>query len=142
MFALVALVAGSTVGCASGGSSAETPAVGASAPNDRSMDELYEAGDYAGVVRVFQADESLGSRERSLYRAAIASAMPGHGGHARARALTLLTRLLTEFPESDYVVEARLVIALLEEEAALLRTTGRLEQELEQLKAIDLGEAP
>jgi hypothetical protein len=135
------LCLGGVAGCASGGGSAET-SVDAAMTDGRSMDELYEAGDYAGVIRVFQSDESLGRREKSLYRAAIASAMPGHSGHERARALGLLTRLLTEHPESDYVAEARLVIALLEEEAALIRTNGRLELELEQLKAIDLGEGP
>jgi hypothetical protein len=130
--------------CSSGSAPVETSAVGASVADtiDRSIDELFEAGDYAGVVRAFAADESLGRSERSLYRAAIASAMPGHPGHGRARALGLLTRLLTEHPDSGYLVEARLVIALLEEEAALLRANGRLEQELEQLKAIDLGERP
>lgn len=136
------LCAGGVGGCASGGGPAYTSPVAETVTDDRSMDELYEAGDYAGVIRVFEADESLSQSEKSLYRAAIASAMPGHAGHERARALSLLTRLLTDHPESDYVVEARLVIALLEEEAALLRTKGRLEQELEQLKAIDLGEGP
>ena len=134
------------VGCASGGapggSSGGTSAVVVPATGTPSMDELYEAGDYAGALRAFQADASLGMQEKSLYRAAIASAMPGHSGHGRSRALGLLTRLLTEHPESDYATEARLIIALLEEEAALLRTNGRLEQELEQLKAIDLGEGP
>lgn len=134
-----------TIGaCSSGSTPVETSSVGSSVAgtDDRSLDELFEAGDYAGVVRAFAADESLGRSERSLYRAAIAAAMPGHSGHGRARALELLTRLLTDHPDSDYLAEARLVIALLEEEAALLRANGRLEQELEQLKAIDLGEGP
>ena len=140
--AITLLCSAGLAACASGGGPPEGTAAASELTDDRSMDELYEAGEYAGVIRVFEADASLGRRERSLYRAAIASAMPGHAGHGRARALGLLTRLLTEHPQSDYATEARLVIALLEEEAALLRASERLQQELEQLKAIDLGEGP
>lgn len=141
--AMTALAIGST-GCASGANTVQTTAVGSSATesDEHPMDELYEAGDYAGAISAFVADESLRQDERSIYRAAVSLAMPGHAGHSRARALGLMTRLLTEYPDSDYLTEARLVIALLEEEAALIRANSRLEQELEQLKAIDLGERP
>lgn len=106
------------------------------------MRELYEAGDYAGTINAFLADSMLASRETAVFRAAIASAIPGHVAHDPNRALSLFTRLLAEHPESAYLPEARVMIELLEDGAALRRSNKRLRRELEQLKAIDLGPLP
>lgn len=104
--------------------------------------EMFEAGDFAGTVRAFMADSTLAALESTLFRAAVASAMPGHRESNNIRALDLFTRLLVEFPESQHRTTVRLVLGMLEEEAALRRSNGRLERELEQLKAIDLGDRP
>lgn len=131
-------------GCASSsGSSPEPlPVVGAPVPALPSMRELYEAGDHAGTVRAFLADTTLVNQDLAVFRAAVASAMPGHVAHHPGRALALFNRLVTEFPDSDYLTEARLVISLLETAEALRGQNDRLKQELEQMKAIDLGQQP
>jgi hypothetical protein len=103
---------------------------------------MYEAGDYAGAVRAFLADPALAADESALFRAGVASAMPGHRESDNIRALDLFTRLLVEFPVSEHRTTVRLVLGMLEEEAALRRSNSRLERELEQLKAIDLGDGP
>ncbi len=106
------------------------------------MRDLYEAGDYAGAIGAFLADTALASRDTAVFRAAIASAVPGHAAHDPTRALNLFMRLLAEHPNSDYATEARVIIELLEGNAALRRSNQRLLRELEQLKAIDLGQQP
>jgi len=128
-------------GCASsGGGRAANPA--ASPSDSRTMRDMYEAGEFAETMRAFLADPALASQESALFRAAVASAMPGHAESDNIRALDLFTRLLVEFPESEHRTTVRLILGMLEEEAALRRSNGRLERELEQLKAIDLGDSP
>ena len=106
------------------------------------MRDLYEAGDYAAAIRAFLADTTLASRDTAVFHAAIASAIPGHAAHDPDRALSLFTRLLAEHPNSDYVAETRVIMDLLEDKEALRRANKRLQRELEQLKAIDLGQQP
>ena len=131
-------------GCASSSGSSPDPLPVVEAPVRAlpSMRELYEAGDYAGTVRAFLADTTLVKQDLAVFRAAIASAMPGHSAHQPARALALFNRLVAEFPDSDYLTEARLLSDLLEEAEALRGQNNRLMQELEQMKAIDLGQQP
>ncbi|MFQ5529337.1 MAG: hypothetical protein ACE5FP_03235 [Gemmatimonadota bacterium] len=131
----------SVTACASSGGGRSTASEASTSP-PRTMSEMYEAGDLAGTVRAFLADSTLAGDESAVFRAAIASAMPGHSESDNIRALDLFTRLLVEFPESRHRTTARLVLGMLEEEAALRRSNGSLERELEQLKAIDLGERP
>ncbi len=143
LIAVVGLASALTFGaCASsqGGRAPEpdTPAIA----SPQTMQEMYEAGHYAGAVRKFLADPALATDESALFRAAVASAMPGHRESNNIRALDLFTRLLVEFPDSDRRTTVRLVLGMLEEEAALRRSNSRLERELEQLKAIDLGDGP
>jgi len=130
-------------GCASSGPGPEPmPTSAAPAVAVPAMRELYEAGDYAATVRVFLADPALANQDLAVFRAAIASAMSGHAEHDAARALTLFNRLVAEFPESDYMTEARLLVSLLEATEALSDQNERLKQELDQMKAIDLGQQP
>jgi hypothetical protein len=130
-------------GCASSGSSPDPlPVVEAPVPALPSMRELYEAGDYAGTVRAFLADTTLANQDLAVFRAAMASAMPGHSAHQPVRALALFNRLVAEFPDSDYLTEARLLSDLLVEAEELRGQNDRLMKELEQMKAIDLGQQP
>lgn len=143
-----------TTGCASSGTSPEpSPVVPELAPQPAPspqpappptllMRDLYEAGDYAAAVRVFLEYPTLASQDLAVFRAAVASAMPGHAAHDPARALTLFNRLVAEFPDSDYLTEARLLSNLLQTTRALRGRNERLEQELERMKAIDLGQQP
>ncbi len=136
---VVVLASALTVGaCASSQPEPDTPAIA----SPQTMQEMYEAGDYAGAVRKFLADPALAADESALFRAAVASAMPGHRESDNIRALGLFTRLLVEFPDSERRTTVRLVLGMLEEEAALRRSNSRLERELEQPKAIDLGDGP
>ena len=129
-------------GCASSGSSPEPIPITAPELDPASMRELYEAGDYAATVRFFLADTTLANQDLAVFRAAIASAMPGNDAHDAARALALFNLLIVEFPDSDYLTESRLIINLLETTEALRGENKRLDQELERMKAIDLGQQP
>lgn len=130
-------------GCASSGPSPEPmPVAVAPTPAPPAMQKLYEAGDYAGTVRAFLENAALANQDLAVFRAAVASALPGHAAHDPARALALFNRLVTAFPESDYLTEARLVIGLLQTAEAMRGRNDQLEQELEQMKAIDLGQQP
>lgn len=140
----VAVVASAvSVGACASSQGGRAPAPDTSATaSPQTMEEMYEAGDYAGTVRAFVADPALAADEFALFRAAVASAMPGHRESDNTRALNLFTRLLVEFPASKHRTTVRLVLGMLEEEAALRRSNSRLERELEQLKAIDLDDGP
>jgi len=129
--------------CASSGTSPDPlPIVEATASAGPSMRDLYQAGDYAGVVSAFTADTTLVHQDTALFLAAIASAMPGHSAHDPAGALLLLGRLRAGHPDSDFLTETRLLINLLEAVAELRDQNDQLAQELEQMKAIDLGQQP
>ena len=129
--------------CASSGSSPDPlPIVEAADSAGPSMRDLYETGDYAGVVGAFTADTTLVHQDTALFLAAIASALPGHSAHDPARAHLLLSQLRAGHPDSGFLTETRLLINLLEAVAELRDQNDQLAQELEQMKAIDLGQQP
>lgn len=114
----------------------------AAAPSDATMEDLLAAGDYAGALTAFAADTALHADEDALYMAALAAAMAGHAGHDSRRAARLFERLLELHPATERRHEAELYLALLAQERALRMTIDRLDRELRQLKAIDLGREP
>lgn len=126
-------------GEAAGASTDSAAARGETRP---SMEERMLAGDYEGVLAAYGADSTLHEREEPVYRAGIAAAMPGHAGHDPFRAARLFQRLLERHPDSAHRAEAELYLDLLARERELRATVERLDRELRQLKAIDLGREP
>ena len=103
---------------------------------------LMLAGDYEGVLAAYAADSTLHRDEAATWRAGLAAATSGHPAHDLGRAQALFQRLLTEHPDSDHRLEAELLVQLIGRERELRSTIGRLDRELSQLKAIDLGQQP
>ena len=106
------------------------------------MEARMRAGDYEGVLAAYAADSTLHTNEDATYRAGVAAAMSGHPGHDPSRAAALFERLLREHPDTSRRLEIELYLDLLAREQDLRATVGRLDRELKQLKAIDLGKAP
>jgi hypothetical protein len=106
------------------------------------FNRLFEEGDYAGVVRAFEADTSLRSSEHALFRAAVAYAVPDQPRHDPNRARRLFGSLLNQYPETAYRDEAVWFISLMNQEIDLRRQIRDLREELESLKAVDLGATP
>lgn len=106
------------------------------------FNRLFEEGDYAGVVRAFEADPSLRSSEHALFRAAVAYAVPDQPRHDPNRARQLFGLLLTQYPETAYRDDAVWFRSLMNQEIDLRRRIRDLEEELESLKAVDLGATP
>lgn len=111
-------------------------------PPSASFDERLLAGDYESVLGIYAADTTLHGDERATYRAALAAAATGHPAHDPDRAAQLLGRLLERHPDTEHRFEAEVYLDILARERELRATVRRLDRELQQLKAIDLGEAP
>ncbi len=127
----------------------ETPASGItgssepdSPPPTASFDERLLAGDYESVLAIYAADTTLHENERATYLAAVAAAQRGHPAHDPDRATELFGRLLERYPDTEHRFEAEAYLDILARERELRATVRRLDRELQQLKAIDLGQAP
>jgi len=107
-----------------------------------SIEERMLAGDYEGVLAAYAADSTLHANADAIYAAGVAAAMSGHPGYDPRRAATLFERLLREHPTTPRRLEVDLYLDLLARNRDLRATIGRLDRELKQLKAIDLGQAP
>lgn len=108
----------------------------------RSIEERLLAEDYEGVLAIYAADTALHYDESATYRAALAAAVSGHPAHDTARATRLLHRLLERHPDTERRFEVEVYLDVLAREREQAATIRRLDSELQQLKAIDLGRAP
>lgn len=110
----------------------------AAACGAKEFDRHFEAGRYAEAAEAFEADSTLHDKERPLFRAAVAHALPGSPAHDPAKARSLLERLLSSHPGTSHRTEATWILALLNYAEEWRRSARRLRTELDQLKAIDL----
>ena len=112
-------------------------------------EQRFRQGDYANAVRFYElylkGNPSGLNRDRTLFYLALAYFFPGSPVRNSERAEELLKRLLSEFAESPYVSQVRFILGL-QDELQNLRSTARereeamkrLQEELEQLKEIDM----
>lgn len=107
-----------------------------------SFDERLLAADYESALAIYAADTTLHSNEDATFRAALAAAMAGHPAHDPDRAVELFNRLLERHPDTSRLFEVEVYLDLLARERELRAAVERLDRELQQLKAIDLGQAP
>lgn len=98
------------------------------------LDRHFAAGRYLEVTRLFEADSSLQTRERALYLAAMAYAVPESPAYDPPRALATLDRLLTMYPASDRSAEALRVRQILQETDRLAREAERLDAQLAEVR--------
>lgn len=113
-----------------------------SPPSSAAFDERLLAGDYESVLAIYAADSTLHESEQATYEAALAAARRGHGAHDPDRATELFGRLLERHPDTTHRSEAEVYLDILARERELRAAVRRLDRELQQLKAIDLGQAP
>lgn len=111
-------------------------------PPAASLDERLLAGDYESVLAIYAADTTLHANEHATYLAALAAARRGHPAHDPDRATELFDRLLERHPDTEHQFEAEVYLDILARERELRATVRRLDRELQQLKAIDLGQVP
>ena len=109
----------------------------------------FESGRYGEAARAYQKHlvtaSSDSGKDRALFRLAISSVLSDPGPEADGRALTHLKQLVTRYPSSSYVAEARLILGLMQEVLQLKadakereERAKRLAGELERLKKIDM----
>lgn len=113
-----------------------------SSPAAVSLGERMLAADYESVLAIYTADTTLHSDEQATFRAALAAASTGHPAHDPDRAVELFDRLLERHPDTSLRLEAEVYLDVLARERELRAAVRRLDRELQQLKAIDLGQAP
>jgi len=106
------------------------------------LEERLLAGDYESVLALYEADSVLHSNEDATFRAALAAARADHPAYDPERAWELFNGLLERHPDTSRRFEVEVYLDILARERELRATVRRLERELQQLKAIDLGQAP
>jgi hypothetical protein len=112
----------------------------ACSPSD--LDRNFDEGRYLEVARAFEADSVLHDDEGALYRTGVAFALPNSEVRDPARARQLFDRLLRLHPQTTYRQQTEWLLAFLDREEELGEEVRRLDAELEELKAIDLGRTP
>lgn len=127
---------------ASGQPSAGPPGDTAPPAPQGTMKDLFAARDYAAALALFEADSTLQAREDELYLAGLSAATSGHPRHDLRRATRHFRRLLELHPDTEWRAEAELYLEMIARERDMRATIDRLDRELRQLKAIDLGQQP
>lgn len=92
----------------------------ASACATSSLDRMFAADQYLEIARTFEADSTLHGQERALYLAGIAYALPESPAYAPERAMQILDRLISLYPDGEHALHARHLQQLHRE----LRRTG------------------
>jgi len=78
------------------------------------FDEYFNASRWSEASQAFLADSALMNDERALYRAGILYGTPGRPTYQPERADSLLRRLITRFPGSDYRRDATERVVMLD----------------------------
>lgn len=111
-------------------------------PRTTEFDRHFEAGRYRAAVEAFEADSALQRREDPLFRVALLYADPREPFHDLDRARELLGRLLELHPDTEHAPEARSLVALLDRLERADARSARLEEKLQRLKKVHLGQPP
>ena len=106
-------------------------------------EQQFQQGDFPGAARFYELylrrDSQGLNRERALFHLALIYSFPDSPLHDPPRAETFFQTLLDEFADSPYLAQVRTLRELqagLENREEQIK---RLQEELEQLKEIDLG---
>jgi tetratricopeptide (TPR) repeat protein len=108
----------------------------------RELHRLVEQARYSEAVESFEADSTLQSEESALFDAAVAYSDPSSEVREPWEARVLLERLADLYPDTRYRPAANRLMDLLNLEIRLRLRIHGLNEELEELKAIDLGSVP
>ena len=106
-------------------------------------EQLFQKRDLSGAARFYElylrGDSEATNREGALFHLALIYSFPDSPVHNPARADGLFQTLLEEFAGSPYSAQVRTLTELKAGRENREDQIQRLQQELEQLKEIDLG---
>ena len=106
-------------------------------------EQLFQKSDLSGAARFYErylrGDLEATNREGALFHLALIYSFPDSPVHNPARADGLFQTLLEEFAGSPYSAQVRTLTELKAGRENREDQIQRLQQELEQLKEIDLG---
>ena len=83
--------------------------------SSRPFDRMIAEQRWADAAQLFAADSALANDEHALHEAAVLFGSPSRPTYDPERSRTLFRRLVTRFPSSPYVSDARERIAMLDE---------------------------
>ncbi|MEP6491859.1 MAG: hypothetical protein ABJF01_04235 [bacterium] len=96
------------------------------------FDRDFVAEQWSDAAREFAADPSLRNNENALYRAGVLFGTPRRPTYDPAKALDLLSTLLTRFPQTGHRADATARLLLLQDVLRLQREAGLHEIELQE----------
>lgn len=99
------------------------------------FDKHFEGGRYVAAAAAFDQDSTLHRDERSLFRAGLVRAFPSSPAFDPSLALDYFARLEASFPDNPYRVEARRIVAILEDRARLQSELELHRSELDDLRS-------
>ena len=100
------------------------------------LDRHFEAGRYELAARAYEEDPSVAGSDRALYRLALSYAAPGTEVSNPERARVLLAQLVTRFPQSSHLPEARILAGVLGHMIDLGDQANVERHQLDSLKAV------
>jgi chromosome segregation ATPase len=111
----------------------------------RQAEKSFETGDYAKAAEAYEAyfrdNPSRKNQDRALFRLALAYSFPNNPAHDVQQAVRVLRQLISQFPQSPYALQAKVILSFHEEiERLSLDITQRedrvklLSSDLDQLK--------
>jgi len=103
------------------------------------FDRHFEAGQYELAARAYEEDPSVAGSDRALYRLALSYAAPGTAVSNPERARAVLAQMVTRFPQSRHLPEARILAGLLGDILDLRDQAEVGRQHLDSLRAVVRG---
>ncbi len=101
--------------------------LGAACATTSALDRSFGEGRYADVVRIFESDSTLWSREGAVYQVIVARAVPGTAVYDPLRAERYMTRYLARFPNASHAPHVRRLSLLVDEVVRLDSAAARSE---------------
>jgi tetratricopeptide (TPR) repeat protein len=104
--------------------------------------ELLEKQDYDGSLKEYQEILSLAGQnppgDEALSNMGLIYAHPGNPKKDYGKSVSFLNKLKKDYPQSPFVVQARIWVGILQENEKLNQTVQKLNQMIEESKRVDI----